>query len=121
MEKALKLNKTVTGLTKVQKEVTRIDTHYDGVCKAIVASKGFQVKTLNAQSIYSEHQKYTTQLEAKRKNLLKTNKSPNSNRGVHSSGENTPMKNLMASTLQPDAKMNNATNRLQKVMRENLG
>ena len=35
-DKGLKLDTTMTGLAEVIKEVTRIDAHYDGVCKAIV-------------------------------------------------------------------------------------
>ena len=56
-DRTVKLQNTIKKLSKTQNEVERVDRHYDGICKAILQTTGFQVKDLNSHSIYQEHTK----------------------------------------------------------------
>jgi tRNA U34 2-thiouridine synthase MnmA/TrmU len=53
-DKVKKLQEVITLADKNEGEITRLDGHYDDVCKAILKTNGIQIRDLNSHNIFGE-------------------------------------------------------------------
>ena len=66
-EKTIKISDLTQNADKLKAELEKLDTHYEGVCKAILKTQGIQIADLESHSIFSEYQK---QMDKNQKKLL---------------------------------------------------
>ena len=51
-ERSARLKEVISLADQNAEQITRIDGHYDEVCKAILKTNGIQIKDLNAHNVF---------------------------------------------------------------------